>query len=92
MSKDKAVAYSMPHILSAGIWKNVEILSRETATGRALNPELKHSKKATHPTATFAVWFYGTTNPHVNKMSYHKINSETEKIKFVLQTENCWGH
>jgi hypothetical protein len=37
MSKDKAVAYSMPHILPAGIVEYVEILSRETATGRALN-------------------------------------------------------
>lgn len=29
----------MPHILPAGIVESVEILSRETATGRALNPE-----------------------------------------------------
>jgi len=39
VSKNKAVAYSMPHILPAGIVENVEILSREIATGRALNPE-----------------------------------------------------
>jgi len=29
----------MPHILPAGIVESVEILSRETATGRALKPE-----------------------------------------------------
>jgi hypothetical protein len=39
MSKDMVVAYSMPHILPAGIVESVEILSWETATGRALNPE-----------------------------------------------------